>query len=77
MVRHWDTLPLGERQLEVRILERLGPVVVVRSTLHREYLEDLINFRVANEQGLPLRHLSKDAADRPNIDRRRILFGTE
>lgn len=38
-----------------------------------EYSEDLVNFRVTWEQGLPLGHLSKDAADGPGVDTCRVV----
>ena len=38
-----------------------------------EDLEDLINLRVAGEQGLPSTHLSEDGADGPHIDTGGVL----
>ncbi len=39
--------------------------------------EDLVNLRVAREEGLPHRHLGKDAADRPHVDRSAVVARTE
>ncbi len=39
--------------------------------------KDFVNFRVTGKEGMPVRHFSKDATDRPDIDGRRVVFGTE
>ena len=38
-----------------------------------ENAEDLIDFRVAREEGRTHRHLGKDAAHRPHVDRRIVV----
>lgn len=77
VVRHWDALPSGEGGLKVWIFEGLGPVLLIRSTLHLEYFEDLVDFGVAYEQGFPLSHLGIDAADRPDVDGSGVLFSSK
>lgn len=65
---HGDTLPLREGGLEVWQFESSWPVILVRSTLHLEDLEDLVDFGVASEKCLPLRHFRENASDGPDID---------
>ena len=77
VLRQGQTLPLGEGGLEVRQLQRCGPVALIRGALDLEDFEYLVDFRVAREKRLSLSHLSKDAADRPNVDRSGILLLAE
>ena len=74
MLRERNALPLGEGGLEVRQLQSLGPQVLVGSALHLEHLKNLVNLRVPSEKGSLLSHFSKDAADRPDVNRGRILL---
>ena len=67
MVLHWDASELGEGWLEVLQLEGIWPVIFMGGSQHLEYLEDLVNFTVAHEQGLLLGHLCEDAAGRPEV----------
>lgn len=67
MLAHWDSFPLRESLLEVLVLHCIWPKMVIRRTLYREYFEYLIDFRVADEQGFALGHLSIDTANAPNI----------
>lgn len=43
MLRHGETLPLGEGRLEVGELQGCGPVRLVRGALDLENLEDLVD----------------------------------
>lgn len=67
MILHWDALEPRERRLEVRELESLRPVVLVRGAEHLEDFEDLINLTVAGEQRSFLGHLCEDATSGPQI----------
>ena len=44
VVPHWDAFPLRELALEITVLQRLWPVVLVGSALHLEDFENLIDF---------------------------------
>lgn len=72
-----DAFEPGEGRLEIGQFKGFVPVSFTRSTLDFEDFEDLIDFRVANEERLLLRHLSKDAASGPQVDAKRVLSLTE
>ena len=51
--------------------------LLIRCSQRPEDLEELVDLRVAREQG-PIHHnLSEDAADRPHVNGRRVLLQTE
>lgn len=51
--------------------------MLVGGALHLKYFEDLIDFRVAYEQGFSLGHFSEDAANGPNVYRCWVLFSSK
>lgn len=69
VLRERDPLPSGERGLEVRQLQRCGPVSLIRSALNLEYLENLVYFRISRKESLSLRHLCEDTPYRPYVYR--------
>jgi len=69
--------PLGETGLEVGEAGDTGPVLLARGTEDAEDLEDLVDFRVAGEEGLASGHLGEDATDRPHVDACAVLTSTE
>lgn len=50
MLGQWDAFPLREGVLEVLELNRVRPVVLIRSALHTEDLEYLSNLGVSSKQ---------------------------
>lgn len=77
MLRKWDSLPFGECWLEIRKLKGLRPIVLVRSSLNLENLENLVDFWISSEKSFSLSHLSENATNGPNINRCWVLFLTE
>lgn len=51
--------------------------MLIRSTLHLENFEDLIDFRVTYKQSFSLSHLSVDASNWPYVNGSGVLFGAQ
>ena len=77
MCVHWYSPPFWEPWLKVSIFQSFWPVMLIRRSLNLEYFEDLVDFRVAYEQGFPLSHLCEDAPNGPYVDRSRVFFGSQ
>lgn len=77
MLVHWDASEFGKGGLHVRELEGIRPVVLVGCSQHSEYFEDLVDLRIAHEQGSLLEHLSKNTACGPKINAQRIMLGAQ
>lgn len=77
MLVHWDSFPLRERLFEVLVLHCIWPKMVIGCSLHLEYFENLIYFRVPDEEGLALSHFGIDAADAPDVYWGWVFFGSE
>ncbi len=66
--------PLGEGGFEVLQFAYVLPQVLVWSSHHLEHLEDLIDLGVPTEEDFFVCNFVKDAAYRPNINRRVVHF---
>lgn len=69
--------PLGEGLLVVAHVLDLGPHLLGGRAEHLEDLEDLVDLRVAGEQGLALRHFGENAPDGPHVDARGVLLAAQ
>ena len=65
--------PDGEGILEVRHRGDSGPNLLVGGSKNTEDAEKLINLAISGEEGVLSQHLSKDAAQAPNIDGSRVV----
>mmetsp|Transcript_311 Transcript_311/g.570 ORF Transcript_311/g.570 Transcript_311/m.570 type:complete len:245 (+) Transcript_311:200-934(+) len=70
-------LPLGEVCLEVGQLRDTLPQALVGRTEQPEDFEDLIDLGVTREHRVASDHLGDDGANRPHVDRARILLCAE
>lgn len=68
MLIHGYTSPFWKSGLKVVVFQCFWPVMLIGSTLHRKYFEDLVYLRVSDEQSFSLGHLRENAANAPDVD---------
>jgi hypothetical protein len=76
MLTHRYASPLGEGGFKIIVFQSFWPVMLTRGSLYRKYLKDLIDFGVADKKRFSLGHFSKDASNGPDVNGRRVLFGS-